>query len=204
MKADSQGATFTSVTGWNDGAGKPILEEERTMALRRGPAPFRLLIDVTTRLKAVNGDVTLDGDPEHSGVQFRPANEVDLKATVYVIPKQGAQPHKDVDYPWVGETFTLHGQRHSVVELNHPDNPKKTLWSAYRNYGRLGAFPKAMIPSGQTLVLKYEFLIADGSMPPAEAIEKAWDHFTGAATPTPVPATTVLPAEQPAPKTKGK
>src|SRR5262249_39766720 len=156
------------------------------MAVRRAPAPFRLRIDVTTRLKAINGAVTLDGDPEHSGVQFRPANEVDRKATVYVIPKQGAQPHRDVDYPWVGATFTLDGRRHSVVELNHPDNPKQTRWSAYRDYGRLGAFAKDTIPSGQALVLKYAFLIAGGPMPAPEVIEKAWDQFAGVASPTPV------------------
>ncbi len=164
-----------------------------------------MTIDFRTKLTAVNGDITLDGDPEHSGVQFRPANEIATKETVYVFPREGASPHKDLDYPWVGETFVLNGQHHSVVELNHPNNPKKTKWSAYRDYGRFGAFPKAEIKSDQSLVLNYRFLLADGAMPATAEIQKAWDAFADVKTPTAVPKTTVLPAEkQPAPKKKGK
>jgi hypothetical protein len=198
-KADKDHATFTSLTHWNDGEGKPIIEEERTTTIRRPSGPGRLVIDFTTRLKAVNGDITLGGDPEHSGVQFRPANELDTAATVYLFPKEGAKPHKDLDYPWVGETFTLHGKQYSVVEMSHPDNPKKTKWSAYRDYGRFGAFPTAEIKSGEALVLRYRFLIADGEMPPVEAIEKSWDEFAGVKEPTAAPKTTVLPAEKSAP-----
>lgn len=203
-KADQDHATFTSVTHWDDAEGKPIIEEERTMTFRRAPGPGRLLIDFTTKLTAVNGDIKLDGDPEHAGIQFRPAQEVDRKETVYVFPKEGATPHKDFDYPWVGETFTLHGKRYSVVDMNSPDNPKKTRWSAYRDYGRFGAFPVAEIKSGQSLVLKYRFLIADGEMPPVDAIEKLYDKFAGVKAPSATPKTTVLPAEQPKPASKGK
>jgi hypothetical protein len=203
-KADRDHAVFTSLTHWNDGADKPILEEERTTTVRRGPGPFRLAIDFAAKLTAVNGDLTLDGDPEHSGVQFRPANEIATKETVYVFPREEAKPHKDLDYPWVGETFSLHDKRYSVVELNHPDNPKGTKWSAYRDYGRFGAFPKTEIKSGRPSVLKYRFLIGDGEMSPATEIQKAWDAFADAKTPTPTPKTTVLPAEQPPKKKKSK
>jgi len=116
-----------------------------------------------------------------------------------VLPQENAKPHHDLDYPWAGETFTLGGKRYSVVELNHPDNPKKTKWSTYRDYGRIGAFPKAEIKAGQTLTLKYAFLIADGEMLPVDAIEKSWDAFAGVTSPTPAPKTTVFPAEMPAP-----
>jgi hypothetical protein len=193
QKADRDHATFTSLTSWNDGEGKPILQEERTQTIRRAPGPGRLLIDFTTKLTAVNGDVTLDGDPEHAGIQFRPANEVVKKDTVYVFPKVGAVPQKDLDYPWVGETFTLHGKRYSVVEMSYPGNPKKTRWSAYRDYARFGAFPKAEIKSGQALVLQYRFIIVDGEMPSADAIQKSCDEFAGAKAPTPTPKTTVIP-----------
>jgi hypothetical protein len=199
-KADGDHGTFTSLTHWNDENGKPIIEEERTMTFRRPSGPGRLVIDFTSRLKAVNGDVTLDGDPEHSGVHFRPANDLDTAETVYVFPKEGAKPHRDLDYPWVGETFTLHGKKYSVVEMSDPGNPKKTKWSAYRDYGRFGAFPTAAIKSGEALVLKYRFLIADGEMPPVEAIEKSWDDFAGAKEPTPAPRTTLLPGEKMTPK----
>jgi hypothetical protein len=196
-KADKDGVVFTSLTHWNNAEGKPILIEERTMALRPGTSPVRLMVDFTTKLRAVDGDIKLDGDPEHAGVQFRPADEMDRKETVYLFPKEGAKPHQDVDYPWVGETYTLAGKKHSVVQMSHPDNPKKTRWSAYRNYGRFGAFPVAEIKSGETLTLKYRFLIADGELPSAELIQKAYDSFSGAQAPSAVPKTTLLPAEQP-------
>lgn len=190
--AGAEQASFTSLTQWNDNAGMAILEEERTMTIRRLAAPGRLLIDFTAKLTAPRGDITLDGDPEHAGIQFRPANEVVAKDTVYTFPKEGAVPTKDLDYPWVGGSFTLRGNRFSVVHLNHPDNPKNTRYSAYRDYGRFGAFPKASIKKGESLVLKYRFLIADGEMLPVETIQKSWDDFAGLKTPSPAPKTTVI------------
>src|SRR6476661_2613435 len=65
QKADPADASFTSKTEWDlsqakdANAGKKILEEERTMTFRRGPAPFRLQIDFTSTVTAVNGDVVL-------------------------------------------------------------------------------------------------------------------------------------------------
>ena len=91
QKAGADEASFTSLTNWNDAAGKPFLVEERTMTFHRGPAPVRLVIDFHTKLTAPRGDVTLGGDPEHAGVQYRPANEVDRKQTIYVFPKENAE-----------------------------------------------------------------------------------------------------------------
>jgi hypothetical protein len=192
QKADADRASFTSQTHWNDVKGEPALVEERTMSFLRGPGPARLTIDFHTKLMAPRGDVTLDGDPEHAGVQYRPANEVDSKQTTYVMPGEGANAHKDVDYPWVGETYVLRGKKYSVVDLNAPTNPKKTRFSAYRDYGRFGAFPKAKIEQGGSLELDYRFLIVDGEMPPVEMIQKAWDGFARVGRPSPVPKVTVF------------
>ena len=140
----------------------------------------------------------LEADPEHGGVQYRPADMTEglaKKETVFVLPKERAKPHADVDYPWAGETYTLRGKRYSIVDLNHPDNPKGTKFSAYRDYGRFGAYFKAEIASGQSLTLKYRFLVAEGSMPEADAIQKCWDAFAGVNSPTPVPKTTVHKAD---------
>ncbi len=194
QKAGAEEASFTSLVHWNDPDGKPMVVEERTMAFRRAPAPGRLLVDFTSTLAAPAGAVQLDGDPEHAGIHFRPANEIVSDETVYVYPKEGADAHKDVDYPWVGESYTLGGKRYSVVQMNPPGNPKGTKYSAYRDYGRFGAFPKAEIPSGKSITLKYRFLIADGEMPGAEMIQTGWDAFAGVSSPSPVPKTTVTPA----------
>ena len=201
-KADKDQATFTSLVYWNDEPGKPIIEEERTTVVRRAPAPGRILIDFTAKLKAPNGDAMLDGDPEHAGVHYRPANEVVARETVYVFPKEGANPTKDLDYPWVGQTYTLADKKYSVVQMNHPDDPKGTKFSAYRDYGRFGAFFKAQIKSGEALTVKYRFLVADGEMPSAEVIQKCWDEFAGVKSPSPTPKTTVTRATAPKPSTQ--
>src|SRR5205823_6030029 len=116
--------------------------EERTFTIRRGPAPARVTIDVVSKLKAAAGDLALDGDPEHAGIHYRPANEVATKETTYLYPVENADAHKDLDYPWVGMSYTLGGKKYSIAEISHPENPKGTKWSAYRDYGRFGAFPK--------------------------------------------------------------
>ena len=195
QKAGPDSATFTSLVVWNDVDGKPFVEEERTMTFLARPAPALALVDFQSRLKAPRGDVMLDGDPEHAGVHYRPHNDVKASETVYVFPREGANAHKDTDYPWVGETYTLGDKRYSVVLMNPPDNPKDTRFSAYRNYGRFGAFFKKEIKSGQTLTIRYRFLIASGEMPAVDAIQKCWDEFAGVKTPTPAPKTTVIPAE---------
>jgi hypothetical protein len=202
QKAGADEASFTSLANWNEPDGKPFLVEERTMTFRRGPEPARLLIDFHTKLTAPRGDVTLDGDPEHAGIQYRPANEVDGKQTVYVLPKEKANAHKDLDYPWLGETYVLHGKKYSVVDLNHPTNPKNTRFSAYRDYGRFGAFPVATIKKGQSLEFNYRFLIAEGEMPAAATIQKWWDTYAQVSSPSAVPAVSVMPAEGAASKPK--
>jgi len=197
QKAGPDEATFTSLANWDSDPGKPpLIVEQRTIAFRRAPTPARIMVDVTSVLSAPNGAVTISPDPEHSGVQYRPAAELDTTKTVYVFPKKGADARKDVDLPWVGESYTLHDNRYSIVEMNHPQNPKGIKYSAYRDYGRFGAFiDKTTIPAAESLTLKFRFLIADGEMPPVEMIEKCWDEFTGAASPSPVPPITTKPAE---------
>ena len=195
QKADADQATFTSNTLWQaDKPDRAIIEEERTMTIRKS-GPGRIVIDFTSKLKAPNGEVKLDGDPEHAGIHFRPADEVDTAAGVYTYPKDKADAHKDTDYPWVGQTFKLNGKSYSVVEMSHPTNPQGTRWSAYRNYGRFGAFPTATIKQGESLTVKYRFVVADGQMLPVDAIQKSYDEYAGATSPSPVPTVTVKPAE---------
>lgn len=193
QKADAKGASFTSLVKWDGDDDEAILEDERTFSFLPAPAPYYAVVDVTSKIKAVAGDITLDGDPEHSGLQFRPAQEVDRSKTTYLYARKNADAHKDVDYPWFGETYSLNGKNYSVVYLNHPENPKGARISAYRDYGRFGVFFKTSIPKGETLTLKVRFLIAQGEMPSAEAIQKSWNKYTGKSDPT--PAFTVKPAE---------
>ncbi|HSJ04844.1 MAG: DUF6807 family protein [Verrucomicrobium sp.] len=187
QKADAEGATFTSLVKWQ-GEGEavePVLEDERTFRFLPASSPYYSIIDVTTKLKAIGGDTTFDGDPEHAGLQFRPAQEVDRTKTTYLYPKAKADAHKDLDYPWFAETYTLNGKTYSVVYLNHASNPTGTRISAYRDYGRFGAFFKTSIKKDEVLTLKVRFLIAEGVLPSAELIQKSWNEYSGKSDATP-------------------
>lgn len=192
--ADKERATFTSLVRWQ--GEKPvdtIIEEERTLTFLPAPAPGYVLIDMVSKLKAVAGETVLGGDVEHAGLHFRPADNIDRSKTTFLYPVENAQPKKDRDYPWFGESFTLPGGRFSVVYLNHPANPKNAVISAYRDYGRFGAFFTATIPAGGTQEIRARFLVAAGEMPSAETIQNAWNDYAGKQEPT--PKTTSKPAE---------
>ncbi len=191
-KADS--AVLTSLIHWNGPDGKAILKEERTMTLRSLPAPGIVIVDLKSSLKAVRGDVRLDGDPEHAGAQYRPADEVDKTKTIYAFPIENADPKKDRDYPWVGETYSLAGKNYSVVHMNHSGNPKDTIYSAYRDYGRFGAFFTHDLKDGDTLTINYRFLVAEGELPSVEVIEKYRDDFISG------PGTGTFPLDAPGKK----
>lgn len=179
-------AEFTSLIHWNDRKGQPIVKEERTFTITPGPNGGYATVTMTARLQAERGDVELAGDPEHAGAQFRPADEVDRKKTIYYFPGENADPKKDKDYDWVGETYTLGDKQYSVVILNNPDNPKETVFSAYRDYGRFGAYPKATIKQGETLTLNYQWLIKEGDMFGADLIQSKWtDAYSDVETATP-------------------
>ena len=65
-------------------------------------------------------------------------------------------------------SYGVAGKRYSVLHMNHPDNPKGTVYSAYRDYGRFGAFFKRTIEKNQTLTLRYRIWVGRGEMPGRE------------------------------------
>jgi len=184
--ADTAGAVITSRIDWQGrGDEGPVLSETRTMRFSRGPAPAYLMVDIESTVTAVAGDTELGGDPEHAGLQFRPANEVDATATRYLFPRKDANPHRDLDYDWVGQSFTVGDRTTRVIYLNHPDNPRDTRFSAYRDYGRFGGFFRAKLTKDESLTLRVRFLISEDAMPPAGWIQEQHNTFTGKTLPVP-------------------
>lgn len=179
QEAGADSASFTSLVQWNDNEEKPLLVEERTMTFRKPPESAYVLVDFESTLKAVADDLILGGDPEHAGIQYRPANEVVSSKTLYVFPTEDANPKAEVDYPWVGETYTLADKQYSVIFMNRPDNPKQTKFSAYRDYGRFGAFPTIPIKKDESATVKYRIIVGEGAMPPRETIEKLHKAYVG-------------------------
>lgn len=171
-------AVFTSVTHWMDEKETAFLEEARTFTITEGVHGGRVMVDLHTKLSPVSGDVFLKGDPEHAGVQYRPANEVDTKKTKYLFPNGVTKVNGVKDLPWAAENYTLDGQEYGVVHMNAASNPKGTVYSAYRDYGRFGAFFQKDIKQGESLVVNYGFLILDGKLPEGDKIQKVWDTWS--------------------------
>jgi len=181
---------------------KPILTEERAFTFTKATAPFYVGIEMKTALKPDHGEAKIDGDPEHAGAQFRPSEKIDSTKTTYVYPGKDVLIHKVRDLTWAAEVFTVEGKTYTALLLNHPSNPKDTAFSAYRDYGRFGAFPKGVATSDAPFKLHYKWLIAEGDVRDAAAFQQAYNAFAG--TDAPTPAVTVMLAEQPKPKAPAK
>lgn len=177
-KGDDTGATVTSVINWIGNHGKPVIEETRTYRVVREDEAYAV-IDFISELKAVNGDVELNGDPEHAGIQFRPSQQVaENKSTKYVFHQDGLDLKKDRDLPWVAETFRVDDEAWTVQHMSHPSNPKGARWSAYRDYGRFGPFTVVKISDGASQTFRYRFRITTGEAPPREQFAEQYKGYT--------------------------
>jgi hypothetical protein len=183
-------ARSTDQVDWIDRDGKTIVSEQRQVTcFRQGPSAI-VLMEFAAKLEAVAGAVTLDANPEHGGFQYRPHNDVavnvgatggkqtadaaavDLK-TRYEFHKDGIKTpaqrlNGNRDLPWAAQSYALRGKRYSVQHLNHPSNPKGTVYSAYRQYGRFGAFFRKKLAAGEVLSLRYRVYATERKMPPRE------------------------------------
>lgn len=181
MHADENGAEFTSQVEWMTNEGETLLTEARTHRFLPPLSGAYALIEMRSELAPIAGDARLSGDPEHAGAQFRPADDIVADETEYLFHEEKIDPTKDHDLPWVSETFRLSTSAalHSVLVLNHPDNPRGTVFSAYRDYGRFGAFPTLEIPKGDTAELRYRWIVSGGKALPKETAEEAYRDFAG-------------------------
>ena len=195
---------FVAAIDWQgeSATAKPILTEERAFTFTKPAAPFYLGIEMRSTLVPGQGETKIDGDPEHAGAQFRPSEKIDGTKTTYVYPGKDVQIHKVRDLTWVAEIFTIEGKTFTALLLNHPSNPKQTAFSAYRDYGRFGAFPKGIATAESPFKLRYQWLIAEGDVRDAAACQQAYNTFAGVNEPT--PPVTVMLAEQPKPKAPAK
>ena len=144
-------------------------------------------------MKSLKGTVTLDGDAQHAGFQFRAANEVALpegqKLTYYLRPdgkdELGATrnpPRGDpknapeFDLPWNVMSFVVDGQRFSAVYIDSPKNPQPSNFSE-RNYGRFGSWfgKQELKADGPPLEITYRVWLQRGEMTIPQATALAND-----------------------------
>lgn len=167
---------------WLANDGQVLVREQRNIIAQLTAAPMLARFDLVSTLVApFDADVALDGDPEHAGVQFRASDAVNEgpaegKAT-YTFERTDADPKIDRDLRWVLMSFRIGARRYHVLHMNDPHNPTPTLYSAYRDYGRFGAFFRAVIPRGGTLSARYGFAVFEGDPPPRELIERCHAEF---------------------------
>jgi len=172
---------MTALVKWEIKQDTPVVTEERTVTVYRQSKPV-VLLDFVARLRSDDGDLDLGGDPEHAGCQFRPHFEVAKrgKDTRYLFPP-GMKPGRGgtKDMPWAANSFALRDSRFNVLHMNHPDNPKGTIYSAYRPYGRFGAFAPTKLPAGKTLTLRYRIFVREGADAPitVEEAQRLWNDF---------------------------
>jgi hypothetical protein len=158
-KATANEAVMVSVTDWPTPEGKTVISEKQTVTSRL-LAPGTLQLDFAFELKAPNGPVKLNGDPQHAGFHFRAGEEVERheKDTRYILP-EGAQDKKNdvwANCPWVVCDFTVEGKRYSVMHMSTTGNPTPPVYST-RAYGRFGNFFTTEVKTDAPLKVTFRF-----------------------------------------------
>lgn len=161
--------TLTSEARWITGAGETVLTERREQTFRQPPTRDGIVVvDFASTLAPTDSAVDLAGDPEHAGVQYRAHDAVaENESAAYVFPADVFDDPEPSDEAvgaaaglrWVAMTYRLGDDEYLVQQLNHPDNPPETTFSAYRPYGRFGAFFEANLAADKSLTVRYRFLI---------------------------------------------
>lgn len=154
---------------WNDRAGKPFVEETRRVLAFRQP-DGQILIEYSSRLRAVDRPVDLGGDRQHAGVQFRAPQAVaeNPEASRYLRPERWVALPADkeynapeyIDVPWNALQFPLEGETYTVAYLSDPANPKPAEFSE-RLYGRFGEFIPWQLDRDHPLSVRYRWWVTD-------------------------------------------
>jgi hypothetical protein len=162
IKQGKKGAELSVSADWVDIQNKKLLDEKTTF--RFSATPMCRIIDRTTTLKAVNGDVKMKDNKE--GVYaIRVATELELptkgaiemtdahgnvtkvekpdlsKVKGHYLSSEGITDEKvwGTRGRWMQLSSELNGEKVSVIMIDHPDNPGyPTYWHA-RGYGLFAA-----------------------------------------------------------------
>jgi hypothetical protein len=191
-EADANHARQQVAIDWYGGDDQPFAHEKRELVITRpkhnGVEGWQ--IDFSSHVATADGKpIHLDGDPQHAGFHFRAAQE-DIENTkeadqnqekrIYFVRTDGkgklgetrnwdpkkiddAASKDSVNRPWDAMSFELHGQRYTVLYLDHPSNPKPSR-SSERAYGRFGSYFVADVTEAMPLNVKYRVWVQPGEM----------------------------------------
>ena len=199
QKADSAGGQMSAEISWNDGHGKPVINEIRSVSL----APFHFSggplgwdIRWTSELRSRRGKVELTGDRQHAGFQFRAAQPVaESKSARFLRPNGFPQdpkayevddrknPNSLINLRWFAMSFPINGKPYNVAYFDDPTLPKPSYFSE-RPYGRFGAYFKTTIQPDTVLKLNYRLIVTPGESPTREALEALYSPWAAARLPS--------------------
>lgn len=164
-------ATLTVAIAWVKGE-RPLLREQRTFVVHKPESNGAILIDTSSKITASAGKAQLKGDPEHAGLQYRAHEDVvKNKSAKYLFPdgmKPGNRGTKDM--PWAAMTYKIGDRNYHVQHMSHPSLPKGNVYSAYRNYGRFGAYFVKELAKGESAIFKVRFYVSPGAFPDDAAV----------------------------------
>jgi hypothetical protein len=163
-----------------DAGEKIVMEEIRELRFHDSPAAARVF-DFISTFKATHGDVTF-GDTKEAMLAVRVRPEIDGERGGTLTNAEGRQGEAKVygtPSPWMDYTGTIkgHGKR-GIAIFDHPGNFRPGYWHV-RDYGLASINPfgrRAVgggengahtIPDGESLTLRYRFLVHSGT--PEEA-----------------------------------
>ncbi len=176
-------ATAASRIDWVTADGMMLIEETRSVTVHAPDERAYFTADFVIDLKAVNGPVDLNGDPEHAGFQFRPTQDVAEQTqdgrgrAHYTFHREDIDPQVHQNLPWAVATYDFEGRTYHVQHMTHPDDPRPWVYSAYRDYGRFGSYFKRTIPNGETLRLRYRIRVVEGEAPTRDQWQGAYEAY---------------------------
>ena len=194
LEGNAEHGWMTSEIHWNDKTGQPVIVETRTIDIREYPVPDSKLepgwqIDWQTKLESKRGPITLDGDRQHAGFQYRADQPVaDAKSARYIRPPgfptdpnavnvdEKKQPPEHIDLGWLCMSYELNGQTYHVQYCESPKLPKPSRYSE-RDYGRFGAFFQTTLQPDQPLIMVYRLYVTTGPAPSRERLQTQYDQF---------------------------
>ena len=171
VTANQKEASHTMEIAWRVDDGTIFATENRTLTFSYDE-DNSLRIDFASVITTNQDKLTLDGDPQHAGFQFRASNEVFEKTaneTFYVRPVDGKDANgKTKNWPqnkdmtnlsWKGQSVLIGERRYFTLYLDHPDNPKPSFYSE-RNYGRFGSYFKTTVTPKAPLKTSYRLHVS--------------------------------------------
>lgn len=183
QEAGDEAATFTANIQWVKGDDL-LLSEQRSFVIHSPEESGAILIDTFSTVLASTGKTELKGDPEHAGLQFRAHEAVaQNKSASYLFP-DGMKPGKngDPDIPWAAMSFKIDDRDYHVQHMSHPSLPKGNIYSAYRDYGRFGAYFVKTVEKNETATFHVRFYISPGTFPAdaESAMQTRYDEYVKA------------------------